>query len=442
MDLKALNEEGHWYTSFPSLNHWTEAYGPEEYSQDIQAFKYEYRPLALYLHVPFCAKLCYYCICNIIVTNNRERIETFLKHLIDEIHQLRFTYPSPHIREMQFGGGTPSHLSQDQFKRLCETLGVWFDLKKLDEVAMEIDPRTVSQDDLRFYASQGVTRISFGIQDFDPKVQEAINRIQPYEMVAELLTPEIRSLFNGVNFDLLYGLPFQTQKTLEDTIEKVKHFQPERITLLKYCHVPEVRAHMKLIKESDLPPRDELPLMFVQITNALLDSKYEWIGLDHFAKSTDSLAIAAKQGTVGRTFNGFTPGRTRDLIGIGPTTTGAFGRSYAQAEYDLHKYYQAISRNEFPILRGYRLTDDDLKRREVIFSLLCNQKATVSPDYFGKELMTLKEHPELAEVVDGEIRVSSYGRLFLRNLCKLFDNKDVLPEHHKIAQKSMTRRAA
>ena len=437
--LKAFTEEGHYYTSYPSLNHWTEDFKHPQYMRALSSFIGANKPLHLYLHIPFCAKLCFYCICNIVISNDRAKIQHFLDQMLKEIDLLHWAYPYPNIKEIQFGGGTPSHLDQKQFKQLCDKLNELVDLKSLDEVAMEIDPRTVTQDDLRHYASLGVTRISFGIQDFDPEVQKAINRVQPPEMIDALLT-DTRSLFRGVNFDLLYGLPLQSLDTIQKTIDKVLQFKPDRITLLKYCHAPDVRRHMKLIKESDLP--QNLSEMFVHIVQTLLDAGYVWVGLDHFALPSDSLAVAVSRGTVGRTFNGFTPGRVRDMIGIGPTTTGAFGRTYCQAQYELTEYYRSIAKGEFPILRGYTLSDEDLARREVIFSLMCNQFADPDPTFFEKELNTLSRMPQLVKIERGHVTVTEHGRVLLRNICKVFDNKDVRPEHHKIAQKSIVRRVA
>lgn len=428
-----FNADGHWYSSYPSLNHWTEDFKHIDYVVALRQFN---GPRHLYLHIPFCAKLCYYCICNISITNDREKIQFFLDHLLKEIDLLISFHPE--IRDLHFGGGTPSHLDQAQFSQLCDRLNRICDLKSLDEVAMEIDPRTVNQDDLRHYASHGVSRISFGIQDFDLKVQQAINRVQPQEMIEALLTPEIRALFKGINFDLLYGLPFQTHQTIADTIGKVKQFAPERITLLKYCHAPELRKHMKLIKEENLPSPDELPLMFVETAQSLMDAGYEWIGLDHFALPSDSLCQK-----VGRTFNGFSAGMT-EMIGIGPTSTGAFGTIYCQNTYDLGEYYAAINRSEFPIFRGYRMTADDLIRRKVIFSLLCYQRVDLAgyEDYFIRELEILSGVPELVRMEGGQVTVTEYGRVLLRKICKVFDVKDVKPEHHQIAQKTITRKVA
>lgn len=427
--LRSFNSEGHYYTSYPSLNHWSD-FGHHDYAQALERHQ---GPLHLYLHIPYCAKLCWYCICNITVSNDRGKIQHFLDHLLREIDLLKPFKPD--IRDLHFGGGTPSHLDRAQFSALCDKLNQLCDLKSLDEVAMEIDPRTVSREDLEHYASHGVTRISFGIQDFDAKVQEAINRVQPYEMVQDLLPKSIRSLFQGINFDLLYGLPHQSLETIDKTISQVLQFRPERITLLKYCHAPELRKHMKLINVTDLPPAEELPVMFVNIVQRLIDNGYIWVGLDHFCLPTDSLAKK-----VGRTFNGFTSGSTQ-MIGIGPTTTGVFGDIYCQAAYDLNDYYNAINRGEFPIFRGYRMTEDDMARRRVIFELLCKQWVGLG-NYFENELEILSQMPELCTVDGNVVTVTTYGRVLLRNLCKVFDVKDVKPEHHRIAQKTITKRAA
>ena len=422
--MNILKDDGHYFTSYPSLNHWTEDFQHPQYVEALSSFT---GPLHLYLHIPFCKKLCSYCICNIIISNDRQKIQFFVDKLLKEIDLLKEFHPD--IRDIHFGGGTPSHLDQKQFSQLCEKLEELVNLHSLSEVAMEIDPRTVNREDLKHYASHGVNRISFGVQDFDLKVQEAINRVQPPEMIEELL--EERQLFS-VNFDLLYGLPFQTHQTIEDTVNRTLKMRPERITVLKYCHAPEVRRHMKLINVTDLPSPDELPLMFRNIAETLTGSGYEWIGLDHFCLPTDSLAKRHV-----RTFNGFSAG-SREMIGLGPTSTGVFGEVYCQAHYDLKEYYAAIDRGEFPILRGYRMTPEDLRRREVIFSLLSHQRVVL--EGFEREREILSHYPSICRFEGDTLIVTDRYRV--RNVCKAFDVKDVKPEHLKIAQKSMTLRAA
>jgi oxygen-independent coproporphyrinogen-3 oxidase len=453
--LDQITEAGPYYTSYPALQQWSTDFKHAHYEKALKEYlggEGKDTPLHLYLHIPFCAKLCWYCICNIVISNDRAKIQFFLDYLLREIALLRGFFErnglKPNINEIHLGGGTPSHLDNAQFTQLMEGLNTLVDIKSLDEVTMEIDPRTTTQENLRHFASKGVTRISFGIQDFDLKVQEAINRVQPPEMIDALLTPEIRSLFTGVNFDLLYGLPMQTRETFRNTMELVNKFHPERITLLKYAHAPEIRKHMKLIKEGDLPAADDLPLMFVDTAQGLLERGYEWIGLDHFAIGTDDLAKAARKNTVWRTFNGFTPGRSHNMIGLGPTTTAAFGRYYTQSAYDFGDYYKAIDAGHLPTFRGYVMSDDDLIRREVIFSLLCDQKADLAsvgqkfgvngPEYFRKELDRLSEgfsKDGLVNVNGGLVEVTTTGRFLIRKICRIFDNvtgKDAKP--YKISQ--------
>ncbi len=452
--LKDFNQEGHWYTSYPSLNHWTEEFGHRQYREALRDYLDHENWLGgvhLYLHIPFCAKLCHYCICNIVITNDRSKIQNFLDHLLLEIRNLRSFYEkegkTPDIREIHLGGGTPSHLDRIQFAQLCDGLSTLCDLGRLSEFAMEIDPRTVKEGDLQFYASKGVTRISFGVQDFDEKVQKAINREQPFDMVKAIMAE--RHLFKGVNFDLLYGLPLQTHETVKKTLEQVRELSPDRITLLKYCHVPDVRRHMKLIKESDLPKPDDLPIMFVNMTQALMDMGYEWVGLDHFAKPTDSLAIANRTHQLVRTFNGYKPGPTHVMIGLGPTATSSVNNIYAQNYYDLNQYYGAVKRGEFPVERGIKLTEDDEKRRRIIFEILCNQKIQLFPmEKYWPEIEELRKLPLDCFFFESGGRdyrgyqISDYGKFLARNICKVFDKRDILQEHMKIAQKTITRRMA
>lgn len=440
--LQKFNESGPYYTSYPTLGLWSNEFGHDRYIKALENFfseEGEDAPLALYVHIPFCAKLCWYCICNIIISNNRERIQGFLNYLLREIEMLRDFFDrrsiKPNILEVHLGGGTPSHLDNQQFAQLVDKLNELVGVKRLDELAMEIDPRTTNHENLKFFSEKGVTRISFGVQDFDPEVQKVINRVQPPEMVESLLSPEIRESFRGVNFDLLYGLPLQTRETFSNTVKIVKGLSPERVTLLKYAHVPEVRKHMKLIKQPDLPDPNELPIMFTETVEAFLDDGYEWVGIDNFAKKTDRLAKAVQNRTLGRDFNGWNTGRAKHLIGLGPTTTCAFGKYYFQSVYSVEEYYQAIEGNRFPTLRGYELTHDDLVRRDVIFRLLCRQFVQMEEierkfgidfyEYFGDEVNTLNNgfvRDGMLDLGEDTIAVTYLGRFFVRNVCKVFDS--------------------
>ncbi len=439
--LNKFNESGPYYTSYPSISGWVEAFDHHDYEKALKDFfagEGKDTPIHLYVHIPFCAKLCWYCICNISISNDRARIQEFVNYLLREIDMLRNFFEKnsikPNIREIHLGGGTPSHLYTDQFAQLTERLSTLVDLNSLDEFAMEIDPRTTNKENLKFYADHGVKRISFGVQDFDANVQLAINRVQPVEMIEALLPPNIRSIFDGLNFDLLFGLPLQTRKTFRNTLETVKRLSPDRVTLLKYAHVPDVRKHMKAIHDADLPPPDDLPLMFTEAVQTFLEHGYEWVGFDHFAKPTDDLGMAVKNRTVGRNFNGFTTGTTSHLIGIGPTSTGAFGNYYSQNFFEFHDYFKAIDEGRFPTFRGYRMKKDDVIRRDIMFRLLCDQRVNFEDidvkyainykEYFEYELAELRHQFIQNGVLDFSgttMGITTLGRCFIRHVCRVFD---------------------
>lgn len=437
--ISRFNEPGPYYSSYPSLNRWSAGMDSEAYGRALREFfaADPQAPIYLYTHIPFCAKLCWYCICNIEISNNRERIQRFVDVLLREADHLAEFFDAngirPNVREIHLGGGTPSHLDHAQLRQLVERLATIADIGALDEFAMEIDPRTIQKDDLPFYHSLGVDRISFGVQDFDPAVQQKINRIQPYEMVRDLLSPEVRKLFKGVNFDLLYGLPMQTRETFRRTIELTKELSPDRITLIKYAHVPDVRKHMNMIDKDELPAKTELPLMFQEAVEELVDAGYVWAGIDNFAKPTDDLGKAARNKTTGRNFSGSSPGRADNIIGLGPTSTNAFGRYYFQSLYELPQYTEAVNGGRFPVFKGYRLSDPELVRRDVIFRIQCRQEVDIAAverahgivfaDYFKPELARLESFIADGMVARDErsFRLTPLGRFFTPHVCRVFD---------------------
>lgn len=437
--LEIFGEKGPYYTSYPTHGNWSNHLDHTAYVESLKDFfsKNANAPIHIYLHIPFCAKLCFYCICNIVVTNNRERMQHFVDYLCREIDLLSklFTENSikPNVKEIHLGGGTPSHLENDQIEHIVNKLGEIADLKSLDEFAMEIDPRTTSRENLKFYSTLGINRISFGVQDFDADVQEAINRVQPVEMVEALLSPDVRECFDGLNFDLLYGLPRQTRQTFQNTVDLVKKLAPERITLLKYAHAPELRKHMRLIDSEMLPLGDELPLMFQDAVQSLTADGYVWVGIDHFAKPSDDLAQAVEEKRAWRNFGGFTTGKTHNLIGIGPTATCAIGDAYYQSAYDIKEYYKAIDASEFPIQQGYQMDSDEVARREVIFKILCDSSLDFKQietkfgisfrDYFAHELASLSKFEQDGILkFDGEsFQLTPTGQFFGRHVAKVFD---------------------
>ncbi|MBM3598881.1 MAG: oxygen-independent coproporphyrinogen III oxidase [Alphaproteobacteria bacterium] len=437
--IAKFNEPGPYYSSYPTLGRWREGMGHDQYVRALVEFfeREPNAPIYLYLHIPFCAKLCWYCICNIQISNNRERIQRFVDVLLAEIDLLKRFFDChgivPNIREIHFGGGTPSHLDNAQVSSVVDSLRQLADVGGLDEFAMEIDPRTVTRDNLAHYHALGVDRISFGVQDFDPVVQERINRIQPFEMVRDLLSPDVRKMFSGVNFDLLYGLPMQTRDSFQRTVALTRELSPSRITLIKYAHAPEIRKHMKMIDRSELPAVEQLPLMFVDAVEALVAAGYDWIGIDNFARPDDALAEAARRKSVGRNFGGSTPGRADNIIGLGPTSTATFGRHYFQSVYDTNDYTKAVREQRFPIFKGFELSQDDLIRRDVIFQFQCAQELDFGAierkfgiefdGYFGREIRDLEPFIDqgMLEHSENGLRVTTLGRFFVRHICRPFD---------------------
>ena len=435
-----FNRMGPYYNCYPILGQWKNFDELKvDYSKSIVDFfkKNPDAPVSIYVHIPYCAKLCYYCMCRLHVSNNRETINNFVKVLIKEINMfnnlLKENKIVPNIKDIHFGGGTPSHLTVEEISEIIQNLKKFTSIENLAEFSMEIDPRVVEPKNFEKYASMGIDRISFGVQDFDPIVQKKINREQPFELIESLMNNNLNKYFKGVNFDLLYGLPASSQETFSRTIELTKQLSPERITLIKYGHIPKKVKHMKMIKEEDLPDENELPVIFVDSTKKLIEAGYDWVGIDHFAKKTDQLSIAKQKGEVYRNFGGETPGYTKDMISLGPTSTSGFGNYYFQNTYDLKEYRQDVNEGRFPIRRGYLLTRDDIIRREVNFSLQCNQVIEIDKinkkyniefsNYFKREIDLLKKREDegLLIISDKKIESTIHGRYFIRHMCQIFD---------------------
>ena len=304
---------------------------------------------------------------------------------------------------------------------------------RIEEFAVEVDPRTASPEKFDAFHQAGVNRLSFGVQDLNEEVQHAINRVHSFEEIQALLTPELRNRFPSINFDILYGLPLQTRESFRRTIEQVIQLSPDRVALLKYAHVPEQRKHQKLLEKYDRPQGPDLAWLFFETLEALTEAGWEHIGIDNFAKPQDELARAKDRGTLGRTFNGFAPDRKNNILGVGPTCTFQLESHYFQNEYSLDEYMQDIARDRLPVLRGYHLTREDRLRRDVIASILCSGSVSYEavaeshgidfPEHFRRELNALECHVRrgLVERREDGLFVTELGRGFLRNLCKVFD---------------------
>lgn len=439
IDKYGVDISGPYYTSYPTLGEWAESFTEQDFTRGLEAFMSQAtdQSFALYVHYPYCVKLCYFCMCNSYITNRKEKQSEALDALLAEMDFLGRFFDrhgfTPTVREIHLGGGSPSFLELDDFDRLIDRIRALVDVRRVRDFALEIDPRTANPDTMRHYADCGIDRISFGIQDFDPRVQQAINRVQSPELVDSLLTSEIRRRFRSVNFDLLYGMPLQTRASFRKTIETVKRFSPDRITLIRYAHIPHVKKHMRLLNEADIVGNEEKTLMFMESVESLLDAGYEYLGIESFAKPHDSMAQALREKRVWRNFSGFTPGNVHNMIGVGASATSAIGNCYSQNVYDLFAYHQSGVGQRFPIERGLILSDDDVIRREVIFRILCDRSLDwrrvgetygVNPErYFEEERVELEGCVDDGLITSSRdsLTVTEKGRFFIRHIAKIFD---------------------
>ena len=427
-----------YYTTYPTGGEWDSDFKHKHY---LNALKHSTSlgqkvPLALYIHFPFCPELCYYCCCIKTISKNRERITVYLDYLHREIDLLLSHFDDlgvePDVREIHFGGGTPTYMKRHEFEGLLKKLRTFVDLKNLDECTLEIDPRTVTTEDMHYYLQTGVNRISFGIQDFDPKVQKAINRIQPYKLIEPLVTGKLKQC--SVSFDLIYGLPFSTKESFRETLSMVKQLDPDRLAVYNYDHTPDIHKGMRAIQAKDLPDLEEKTLMYVEGVTDLLGSGYDYVGIDHFAKSTDNLAKAYKNKSIWRNLNGYTTERNYNFeLGLGNSSISSFDRYYVQSIKKETDYYQSIDNQSLPVLRGRKLTDDDVIRRDLILTILCHHYADYSEfenkygirfnEYFEEELKTLQEleNDGFVEIGEDFLKVTGLGKIFVHHVCKSFD---------------------
>ena len=418
---KKYGTTGFMYTEYPHKRFWTK----EDVRHEIST-----NESMLYVHIPYCPKLCYFCTCHMSITNDYSKIEHYLEYLYREIELVQLL--EPNIKEIHLGGGSPTMLNKGDFITLVEELSTLVDIKTLDEFAIEIDPRKVDRDMANFYADMGINRISFGIQDFNYDVQIAVNRMQPVECIENLLVPEIRSRFkNGVNFDIICGLPKQTVNSIRDTCYEIVRLSPDRICLNYLHYSPEMAKHQKLM--GDLPDFSERKDLFSEALNVLTLGGYIRTGYDHFAKPTDANAQATINNSVVWNSMGTTPGRVKDVIGVGVSSISSINNHYFQNFYELHEYEEALDNGKFPHYRGYKMTEDDILRRDIIQSLRNYASADVKDkDYFKDEFETLK-----AFEADGLVMVSGtsiailekeYSNLVCRVFDKFYDGEHFAPD--------------
>jgi oxygen-independent coproporphyrinogen-3 oxidase len=436
--IRKLGQSGPRYTSYPTADRFNEAFGYRDYLLTIASMKTRgmRNPLSLYLHIPFCDSVCYYCACNKIVTKNRSKAVTYLRYLKQEIDmQGSLLAGMNHVEQLHFGGGTPTYLSHVQMDDLLQHLRRWFVFAPdaIGEYSIEVDPRTVSRERVQRLRDQGFNRISLGVQDFDPDVQQAVNRVQPECQTLSIIDAAREAGYRSVSIDLIYGLPKQNVMSMAQTLAKVIRAAPDRISIYNYAHLPHLFKMQRQIAEQDLPGPDSRLDMMALCIKRLTDAGYIYIGMDHFALPTDDLAVAQRQGRLHRNFQGYSTHAESDLVSFGVSAISAVGATYSQNAKTLNGYYDAIDNKELPIVRGFSLQMDDLLRRLIIQRLMCDFELSIVSvetaypitfdSYFAKELEQLGELVHLGLLtIDGEwLCVTMKGRLLIRNICMVFD---------------------
>jgi oxygen-independent coproporphyrinogen-3 oxidase len=434
--FKKYDKPGPRYTSYPTAPHFSESFTQEDYLDEIIKTNYgENLPdLSLYYHIPFCDTLCYFCGCNMIVTRNRERVKEYLKYVKKEIDMLRtYILTDRRVTQLHWGGGTPTHLTPDEINDLASYINVSFKFKEDSENSCEIDPRDLTRAHLEALRSNGFNRISMGVQDFNEKVQRAVNRIQPEDITVQAVE-WIRELgFTSLNLDLIYGLPHQSVESFNQTVDKIIDISPDRIAVFNYAHVPWLKKHMALIHPEDIPaPEVKLDILKSTIER-LTGAGYVFIGMDHFAKPGDELAVALREKKLYRNFQGYSTNAGADMYSMGITSISQLGKIYAQNYKTEREYFKAIDEEILPVAKGYRLTEDDTTRGYVIMRLMCdfeldfkNVEMKFGIDfktYFAWGLNNLKEMEAdgLLEIKNDHLKVSEMGKLLIRNIAMNFD---------------------
>jgi oxygen-independent coproporphyrinogen-3 oxidase len=429
--------QGPRYTSYPTAPQFRQDFPVDEYKQSLRGnVSRGLEPLSLYIHLPFCQDICYYCACNKIVTRKEGVAREYLTHLQREIElQSELVGNLRPITQMHWGGGTPTYLDNAEITELMHLLASHFRLldKGYREYSIEIDPRTINSETIALLKGVGFNRISLGIQDFDPLVQKATNRIQPYNKVAPLVECIRAHGFRSLSFDLIYGLPHQDRITMAETLRKVISLRPDRIACYNYAHLPERFSSQRAIDRLTLPEPGEKLVLQIMISQTLQEAGYLYIGMDHYVLPSDELAKAQPEGRLQRNFQGYSLHMADDLLGMGVSSISQMGDFYLQNESNIEDYYRRIDLNELPLVRGFKSSGDDDLRRYIIMSLIsdlkfdiaeCNKQFNV--DFisdFAAELSKLRpmEADGLLEISDNHIRVTQRGRPFLRNICMPFD---------------------
>ena len=427
------NRPGPRYTSYPTAPVWNDAYGPNDFETAMQAADKKRSPVSLYMHLPFCESLCLFCACNVIIKKDKSVAPPYLSILKKEIdHIASRVSRDRQVSQFHWGGGTPTYLSPEQIEDLFEYTRERFTFAPDAEIGIEVDPRVTSRAHMEVVRKMGFNRLSMGIQDFKEDVQKAIHRIQPYEVTRDLIATARELGFDSINVDLIYGLPYQTADSFAHTVEQIVGLSPDRIAMFSYAHVPWLKKQQGSFV-AHLPEGMKKFDIFRSGLLKFLEAGYLYIGMDHFSKENDELAVSQRNRTLHRNFQGYTTKAGADLYGMGITAISGIQETYAQNHRDLPSWEKSVQERGVATMRGYRLSQDDIIRREVISRLLCHTvivKDEISKqfgihfdEYFAPEIEHLKMPQEDGLVVmnDKEIRTAWLGRIFIRNLAMVFD---------------------
>lgn len=436
--LRRFDIPGPRYTSFPTADRFVEAFGAGDYllalNQRRDGVASRQLPLSLYVHIPFCESLCYYCACNKIITKHHDRGTPYLRYLAREVDlHTQIIGMGQSISQLHLGGGSPTFLNDEELGELMAMLRRSFNFAPGGEYSIEVDPRTVDAGRLEALARLGFNRLSFGVQDFDPAVQQAVHRVQPAEQVFALVAAARATGFESINVDLIYGLPRQSPESFDRTLAQVCELRPDRIALYGYAHLPERFKPQRRIATVELPTGGAKVSMLSRSLSAFQEAGYVYVGMDHFALPDDSLAIAKRQGRLHRNFQGYSTQPDCDLIGLGVSSIGRIGATYSQNAKTMEEYCDFLDQGQFPVVRGLALSRDDVVRRAVIMALMCQGSLHIESiesahlldfkTYFSKELDELKALVEqgLVTIDADSIQVTPQGWFFVRAVAMVFD---------------------
>ncbi len=435
-EWRRLDTPGPRYTSYPTADRFVEAFGPGQYQQALQQRRAMggAGPLSVYVHIPFCESVCYYCACNKIVTKQHKRGAEYLQLLGQEMDlQVKALGSRQALAQLHLGGGSPTFLDDDELAALMARLRDAFDFQPQAEISIEVDPRTANAQRLAAWRAMGFNRLSFGVQDIDPQVQQAVHRVQPWPMVCDLVGSARDLGFQSINVDLIYGLPQQTPETFSHTVKQVGELRPSRIALYGYAHLPQRFKPQRRIHAAELPDAPTRVQMLKQAVDGFTALGYVYIGMDHFALPDDSLAVARRQGRLHRNFQGYSTQPDHDILGLGVSAIGRVGATYNQNAKTLQEYQDALSAGALPVVRGLRLTREDVLRRAVIMSLMCQGRVDFEAidaahlvsmrSHFATEFERLKPLQAMGLVAlgDDHIQLTAKGWYFVRSVAMVFD---------------------